>query len=534
MPVLTSYPGVYVEEIPSGVHNIAGVSTASTAFVDFFPQGPMEVATQINNFTEFQTVYGGLDQRSEASYAVMQYFLNGGQTAWIVRVASGSPAPSVLTLDNTSSTATLTVTASSAGLWGNNLQVGIDYSTAPTGLFNLVVRRVDSITKPTQVLNSEVYRNLSMSTSSPNYAIGVVNAASALIHLTDLGTGTLPATTGTDVISPISNPTSSVFTAVSTTTSPANDGTAPNASALEAGIQALARLDPYIFNILCLPGAANLVVGGVPDTTNIAAVYANAAAFCESKRAFLLVDIPPGINSTSNTASSGVVTWLNALGTASFDPADNAAIYFPRLLVPDPLNQGRPRNVGASGTIAGIYAATDASRGVWKSPAGIDATVAGASLAYVMNDADSGTINPLGINGLRNFKTYGNVVWGARTMRGADQLTSQWAYVAVRRTAFYIEESLFEGLKWVVFEPNDAPLWAQIRLNVTSFMQNLFRQGAFQGSSASSAYFVKCDSETTTQTDINSGIVNILVGFAPLYPAEFVVIQIQQIAGQLA
>ena len=202
--------------------------------------------------------------------------------------------------------------------------------------------------------------------------------------------------------------------------------------------------------------------------------------------------------------------------------------------MPDPLNQGRPRNVGASGTIAGIYAATDASRGVWKSPAGIDATVAGASLAYVMNDADSGTINPLGINGLRNFKTYGNVVWGARTMRGADQLTSQWAYVAVRRTAFYIEESLFEGLKWVVFEPNDAPLWAQIRLNVTSFMQNLFRQGAFQGSSASSAYFVKCDSETTTQTDINSGIVNILVGFAPLKPAEFVVLQIQQMAGQAA
>jgi hypothetical protein len=151
-----------------------------------------------------------------------------------------------------------------------------------------------------------------------------------------------------------------------------------------------------------------------------------------------------------------------------------------------------------------------------------------------MNDADSGSINPLGINGLRNFKTYGNVVWGARTLQGADQLASQWAYVAVRRTALYIEESLFEGLKWVVFEPNDTPLWGQIRLNVTSFMQGLFRQGAFQGSSAASAYFVKCDSETTTQTDINSGVVNILVGFAPLKPAEFVVLQIQQMAGQAA
>ena len=535
MPVLTSYPGVYVEEIPSGVHNIAGVSTASTAFIDYFSQGPMGVATQINNFTEFQTVFGGLNQLSEASYGVMQYFLNGGQTAWIVRVAAGTPAASQLTLDTAAPVkATLTVTASSPGLWGNNLQVGVDTNTKPAGLFNLVIRQVDSISKPTQVLNSEVYRNLSMTSTSPNYAIGVVNAASALVTLADLGVEIIPATTGTDVISPISNPTSTAYTAVNTAASPANNGLVPDANALENGFPALDRLEPYIFNILCIPAAVNLVSGGAPDTTNIASVYAKAAAFCDTKRAFLLLDIPSGINSTSSTVSTGVVDWLNALETAGLTPDANSAIYFPRLLIADPLNQGRQRNVAASGTIAGIYATTDANRGVWKSPAGTDATVAGASLAYIMNDADSGSINPLGINGLRNFKTYGNVVWGARTLQGADQLASQWAYVAVRRTALYIEESLFEGLKWVVFEPNDTPLWGQIRLNVTSFMQNLFRQGAFQGASAASAYFVKCDSETTTQTDINSGVVNILVGFAPLKPAEFVVLQIQQMAGQAA
>jgi phage tail sheath protein FI len=261
-------------------------------------------------------------------------------------------------------------------------------------------------------------------------------------------------------------------------------------------------------------------------------VYAAAASFCDAKRAFLLVDIPAGINSTSSTAATGIVSWLNALETAGLKPDANAAIYFPRLQVADPLSQGRLRNVGASGTVAGIYASTDASRGVWKSPAGIDAGIAGASLAYIMNDADNAAINPLGINALRNFKTYGNVVWGARTLQGADQIGSQWAYIAVRRMALYIEESLFEGLKWVVFEPNDTPLWAQIRLNCTSFLQDLFRQGAFQGSSAASAYFVKCDSETTTQTDIDSGVVNILIGFAPLKPAEFVVLQIQQMAGQ--
>jgi phage tail sheath protein FI len=622
MPILPTYPGVYVEEIPSGVYNIAGVTTASTAFIDFFPQGPMNVPTQINNFTQFQSVFGGLDQRSEASYGAMQYFLNGGQTAWIVRVAAGTPQPSQITIlaasasfaaiqtaavgasggtgyvdgdvltivqagasggtvkvtsigaggvvtgialatpgvgyavaTNLATTGgtgtgaqisisavvqlpTLKITASNPGVWGNNLQYGIDTNTTqPTALFNLVIRRLDSITKPTQVLASEVYRNLSMSAASPNYAIGVVNAASALVQLTDLGLGTgaagaLPPTTGTDVISPVLNPTSTGYTAISDSAHPASDGNAPDATALKAGILLLDRLDPFIFNILCLPGAANLVSGGAPDAANIAAVYAAAASFCDTKRAFLLVDIPAGITTPSVTANNGVGTWQSTLQTNGFNPDSNSAIYFPRLRVPDPLNQGRLRNVGVSGTMAGIYATTDANRGVWKSPAGIDAGVGGASLTYIMNDSDSATLNPLGINGLRNFKTYGNVVWGARTMQGADQLDSQWAYIAVRRTALYIEESLFEGLKWVVFEPNDTPLWAQIRINVTSFMQNLFRQGAFQGASAASAYFVKCDSETTTQTDINSGIVNILVGFAPLKPAEFVVLQIQQMAGQ--
>ena len=123
--------------------------------------------------------------------------------------------------------------------------------------------------------------------------------------------------------------------------------------------------------------------------------------------------------------------------------------------------------------------------------------------------------------------------WGARTLVGSDLMASQWKYVPVRRLALFIEESLFRGTQWVVFEPNDEPLWAQIRLNIGAFMQGLFREGAFQGSTPKDAYLVKCDSETTTQDDINKGIVNIVVGFAPLKPAEFVIIKIQQLAGQI-
>ena len=171
---------------------------------------------------------------------------------------------------------------------------------------------------------------------------------------------------------------------------------------------------------------------------------------------------------------------------------------------------------------------------MWKAPAGIEASLVGVpQLEVNLTDAENGELNPLGINCLRAFPVAGRVVWGSRTLRGADQLADEWKYVPVRRTALFIEESLYRGTQWVVFEPNDEPLWAQIRLNVGAFMHNLFRQGAFQGSTPRDAYLVKCDNETTTQNDINLGIVNILVGFAPLKPAEFVIIKIQQMAGQI-
>ena len=184
-----------------------------------------------------------------------------------------------------------------------------------------------------------------------------------------------------------------------------------------------------------------------------------------------------------------------------------------------------------SGTLAGVYGRTDSERGVWKAPAGIDAALRGVqSLEYKLTDAENGVLNPLGVNALRMFRDSGNVSWGARTMDGSDQRGSEWKYIPVRRTALFIEESLFRGTQWVVFEPNDESLWVQIRMNVGSFMQRLFQQGAFQGASPREAFFVKCDSGTTTQDDIDRGIVNILVGFAPLKPAEFVIIRIQQIA----
>jgi phage tail sheath protein FI len=320
-------------------------------------------------------------------------------------------------------------------------------------------------------------------------------------------------------------------------------GSASDGAAIDAGgligdpgqKTGLYALDGIAFNLLCLPDVMNL------DDGPAAAVISAAETFCAPRWAFLLVDVPQGgAGHSKRDTLVGIQDWLAQNGTLR---SSYAALYFPRPQIPDPLNGYRLRSVGPSGTIAGLYAQTDGTRGVWKAPAGTAATLINVpALDYlvtpggpqvVMTDAENGALNPLGINCLRSLPVYGNVCWGARTLDGADQIASQWKYVPVRRLALYIEASLYRGTQWVVFEPNDEPLWAQIRLNVGSFMRGLFQQGAFQGSTPSTAYFVKCDTTTTTQTDINNGVVNIVVGFAPLLPAEFVVLQIQQIAGQI-
>jgi phage tail sheath protein FI len=284
----------------------------------------------------------------------------------------------------------------------------------------------------------------------------------------------------------------------------------------------LNRVD--IFNLLCVPAET--------DVTTIQGL----SKYCAEKRAMFIADCPQ--DATISAMSTSGPVGVNAPATTLVSLAgggnpENAAYYFPWVEAADPLFGNRPNFFPPCGFVAGIYAATDASRGVWKAPAGIEAGLKGASgLKTALTDAENGLMNVKAVNCLRQFKTFGNVVWGARTMQGADEFGSQWKYVPVRRTALYIESSLYNGTKWVVFEPNDETLWGHIRLNVGSFMQGLFLQGAFQGTTPQQAYFVKCDAENNAQASIDLGVVNILVGFAPLHPAEFVVIQIQQKAGK--
>ena len=270
------------------------------------------------------------------------------------------------------------------------------------------------------------------------------------------------------------------------------------------------RIDLY--NLVCVPG--------LTDPATLATLQAE----CRRRRAFLIIDADPAAT-VEHMASDGT------LGLTGPD-ASYSALYFPWVQSADPLRSGAVRAFPPCGFVAGLMARTDDSHGVWKAPAGREATLTGAaSLAINLGDAEQERLNRRAINGLRPFAGTGTVVWGARTLHGQDERASEWKYIPVRRLALLIEESVYRGTRWAVFEPNGEPLWAQLRLNVGAFMNTLFRQGAFQGRSDRDTYFVKCDHETTTRDDIDNGLVNIVIGFAPLKPAEFVILRIRQLAG---
>ena len=298
-----------------------------------------------------------------------------------------------------------------------------------------------------------------------------------------------------------------------------DDGGPPTAADYQRAYLEIDR-EVDLFNLLVLPKDE----GHTDATTRM--LWGPASIFCQQRRAFLVMD--PPADWTDSQKAAGPTVGVNTLRIGLVK--DYAAIFYPRLKIND---GGKEVAVGPSGAIAGLMGRIDSTRGVWKAPAGTEADIRGAvGVEYKFTDGENGVMNPKGINTIRVFAN-GIVNWGARTMDGDDGFASEYKYIPIRRLALYIEESLFRGLKWVVFEPNDEPLWAQIRLNVGAFMNNLFRQGAFQGQTPRDAYFVKCDASTTTQNDRNLGIVNILVGFAPLKPAEFVILTLQQMAGQI-
>jgi len=531
MPVAISYPGVYIEEIPSGVRTIVGVATSITAFIGRALRGPVDEPITINSYGDYERIFGGLWLKSPMSFAVRDFYMNGGSQAIIVRLFQKDVSPEIAKINDD-----LILVAAYPGAWGNSLRARIDHDVSidkaadfglqETDLFNLTIR-------DTKTGDTEQFRNVTI-LESPQQINKVLENRSNLMRVDELPPELPfppepPSTNGTNRPKKhgdlaLGNDTWENDTLSSPVDLEASDGQILTSDAFitnkeenKEGLYALEKAD--LFNLLCIP--PHTLEGDIErdDLVGVAAKY------CEDRRAMFIVDSPHGW-SDKKSAKDEIIN----IGTKS----KNAAVFFPRLKQPNPQRSNQMEDFVPCGAVAGIFSRTDAQRGVWKAPAGLEASLVGVpQLSVPLTDMENGELNPLGINCLRSMPAIGPVVWGSRTLQGNDRLASEWKYIPIRRLALYIEESLYRGTQWVVFEPNDEPLWAQIRLNVGAFMHNLFRQGAFQGSTPREAYFVKCDKETTTQNDRNLGIVNIVVGFAPLKPAEFVIIKIQQIAGDI-
>ncbi len=564
MPVLPTYPGVYIEELSSGVRTITGVATSVTAFIGRARKGPPDEPVEIFSFGDYERSFGGLWNSSPMSFAVRDFFLNGGGVAIIVRVHKNAESANIrLPTGQASPYDEITLVAVSPGTWGDDLSIKIDHETIkladgitpdPT-LFNITIAEKGGL--------NEKFFNVTMDSTKPSYLKRVLEQESSLMRMVPVapnlpaGIVLRPGVTGKDqngigkdvvltpagpigispfsppefVMSPLGSPPGSATTQSSDGVHITNlELTGTGFRDTKRGLYALEKTD--IFNLLCIPPYATDTGTSPADSekpTDVeTSLISEAIAYCEERRAMFIVD-PHSLWNSMATAKKKFSDFVYPASNSK-----NAALFNPRLKQANPLMNNQVEAFVPCGAIAGVFARTDAERGVWKAPAGQDATLRGVTaLSVPLTDMENGELNKLGINCLRAFPVYGMLVWGARTLNGADQLASEWKYTPVRRTALFIEESLYRGTKWIVFEPNDESLWAQIRLNIGAFMHNLFRQGAFQGKTPSEAYLVKCDKETTTQNDINSGIVNILVGFAPLKPAEFVMIKIQQLAGQV-
>ena len=508
MTVQTSYPGVYVQEVPSGVRTITGVSTSIALFIGPTAWGPLNEPVLCLNYTEFLRTFTEDTSQGDMARAVQLFFLNGGTQCYVMRIAvttggttATNPANSAsLTLNDAAAATTLKITAKYQGTLGNSIRAVVTNSVAgPGGKFDLELYRDVAGVKT----DSQSWTGLSMdpvlTATNTRYAPDYVDYKWADLTPQPL----TPVNT---------RPPANIAAGTLTT---GKNGNAVTATEYDAAYVVIDK-QVDLFNLMILPKNAGT---GVAQSS----LWGKASVFCAAKRAFLLMD-PQSTWTTTQLAVAG----LPALRTGLVN--NYSAVFYPNVTLNE---NGTKVQVGPSGAIAGLMARIDGTRGVWKAPAGTEADIRGiAGLEYKFSDGDNGVMNPRGLNTIRIFPN-GIVNWGARTMDGDDDFASEYKYIPIRRTALFIEESLYRGLKWVVFEPNDEPLWAQIRLNAGAFMHNLFRQGAFQGKTKQEAYFVKCDSETTTQNDINLGIVNIWVGFAPLKPAEFVILYLQQMTGQI-
>lgn len=495
-------PGVYVEEVPSGSQPIEGVGTAVAAFVGLAEKGPFNAPTLVTNWTQFTNTFGDFVEGTYLAHSVYGFFLNGGGVAYVVRIgheSGGQPkARAELTAVGQPGVSSLRVHAIAEGPAGNNINVEVADATEPTDdTFKLVVKR--------GAAPEETFDNVSVKKGKSNVAT-MVNAQSKLIQIDDVKGG--------DLARP-ANGNYALGGGSSSAPMRVEPGDYVGDSAKRTGFGGLEAVDPI--TMVACPDLMALYERGMIDIEGVQAVQTAMMNHCElmGDRVAIL-DAPPAMNAQQ------VREWRQ--GKAGYD-SKYSSLYWPWIKVFDPTS-GKNIPVPPSGHMAGVWSRNDNERGVHKAPA--NEVVRGAvGLDLNITKGEHDLLNPIGVNCIRAFPGRGIRVWGARTLSSEPE----WRYLNVRRLFNFIEESIFEGTQWVVFEPNDQNLWARVSRTINAFLFNVWRSGALFGESSDQAYYVKCDEETNPPEVRDAGQLIVEIGIAPVKPAEFVVFRIAQFSG---
>jgi phage tail sheath protein FI len=488
-------PGVYVQETLNPIQPIAGTNSEFiTAIVGEDDRGPINTPTLVTSWNQYVTQFGSwnLYTNNAVPLAVYMFFSNGGSQLYVTRVAA-SPGLATRSLNDraVSASATLQVAAKNPGRWGNDLNISITNSIE-TGYFDLIVYSGGQ----TDSNVVETFTQLSMTVADARYALNVVNVSSNYVTLVDLNS----ANTGTT----------------------RNPAVIANQTLAGGGVGNAVTVTEYSAGLAAFDTVLQSLVLNLPGQTAVNVVNA-AISYAESRDdVFVVVD---GID---NTPADQLT--LSTQYTAS----SLAAVYYPPLVIADPTvalgaTTGRTLTVGAGAAVAGLIASTDASRGVYKAPAGLQSRLAGVVSARQLTNANLDSLNTASkpVNAIRFIPGSGYVVMGARTLKAGyvDK------YVPVRRSLIYLRKSLTDLTQFAIFEPNNEALWRRLDGTVSSFLTQFWSQGGLRGATPDQAFFVKVDAENNPQYLIDQGQVNLEIGVALQRPAEFVIIKIGQFDG---
>jgi len=500
-----SRPGVFINEVPlPQLVALADNGQARGAFLGAFAQGPTAEPVLIQSWYDFGKTFGSVSDSYPATWSVYSFFANGGRSAYIKRVVgSGATGASVVLRDRAGTPlSTLRVTAKSAGTWGNALTAEV--TAASTTTFNLIISDANGIL--------EQFTDLSMSTTNSRYAVAYVNSASYYVTLTNLTSGTAAPANMPEVAG------------IKTFASGA-DGSAPTRANYQT---ALATFDAITNPMLMINADASYAFASGGETgarANKVLLDNDITAYAEARGdVFALIDPPAG-----STAAEALTYAIDGCGAVD---GGNAAIYFPWVVIPDLLKSapGATRVVGPAAIAAGKYLETDAARGVFKTPAGFGTKIGSAvALERTLTNAELDSLNVASkpVNAIRNIPGAGIVIMGGRTLNNS---TGE-RYINVRRSLIFLKKEITDRSNFAVFENNSEVLWTQLRNTIGTFLREYWSQGGLRGTTPEQAFYVRCDASNNTATDILNGRVNIEIGVAVEYPAEFIVISIGQITG---